>query len=178
MTHLDQYKFSDILQKTARNGADYWYGEKWKTVNKCVFCDLKDRYVIKTLDDIVLTTNIYPYTNGHLMIIPKKHITHIKQLTPKQWESIRILTYVSKKMLRAAIGIKSVWVVYREGKLGSTSEKTVEHLHIHIIPYTEGLVQWNYQEITYSPFEIASVFRKADNQMEKFIKRYKKKYLK
>ncbi|MEA3357641.1 MAG: HIT domain-containing protein [Patescibacteria group bacterium] len=174
----EQYKFADILQKSSRAGAGYWYGDVWKKVDKCVFCDLNDRYIIKKLGGIILTTNIYPYTNGHLLIIPKRHITHVKQLSKSEWENVRILLYISKKLLREVLGIKDVWVIYREGRLGPSSEKTVEHLHIHVIPYTKGLVQWNYQSINHGPFEVANSFKKADDFMNSLIKRFKINYSK
>lgn len=169
-----QYKFSDLTNKEARAGE--WYDGVWQNVGKCVFCDLKKRYVIKKMNGMVLTTNLYPYIDGHLMIIPKRHITHIKELSKKEWETIRILHYVCKKMLRKLFGIKSLWLLYREGKTGDTSEKTVEHLHIHLLPYKQNLVQWNYQEINRTPFEVACEFKKNQEFFEKYIKRYRTKY--
>lgn len=171
----DQLKLSDELQKSAR-GANYWYGGIWKTVEKCVFCDLNERYTIHETDGVVLTTNIYPYITGHLLIVPKRHITHLKQLKDKEWEAVRVLTYLSKKMLKKLFGVKAIWNLYREGSLGKKSQKTVDHLHIHIIPYKEGLVQWNYQDIKCSPFEVASLFRDNEELTKKYVERYKRKY--
>ena len=176
--HEDQYTISDFINISARSSASYWYDRKWKEVNKCVFCDLKKRFVIKELDDMILTTNIYPYIDGHLMIIPKNHVTALKELTSKQWDAVRTLEYASKKMLRALYDIKSVWILYREGPLGGDSQKTVEHLHIQILPYTDGLVKWNFQEISAPPFETASKFKENMDVFDDLVKRYKLKYSK
>jgi len=86
--------------------------------------------------------------------------------------------YISRKILKQILSIGNVWLIYREGTLGSESEKTVDHLHFHVLPYHEGLVEWNYQQIKYSAFEVAGAFRDADKLMDALIERYKNKYLK
>jgi ATP adenylyltransferase len=174
----DQIAFKDLLQKASRNNAEYWYGEIWQTVEKCVFCDLKERYTIKKYKNVILTTNLYPYINGHLLIIPKRHITRIKQLTSQEWEAVRTLQYVAQKMLKVVLGIKNSWFICREGRLGDESQKTVDHLHFHVLPYEKGLVEWNYSSIDYSAFEVASAFKDGNELMEKLISRFNKKYTK
>lgn len=171
-----QYKFNDMLQREARSGASYWYGEKWKTVNKCVFCDLNERYTIYTLDGLVLTTNVYPYITGHLMIVPKAHITHIKELSEQDWGNARKLFYVARKMLKDLYGIKGVWMLYREGGDYESSQKTVDHLHIQVLPYTEGLVEWHYREIKRTAFEVAGDFRRNKKTFENYLVRYDRKH--
>jgi diadenosine tetraphosphate (Ap4A) HIT family hydrolase len=171
----DQYSFSDLMHVKAR-GAEYWYAGIWKTVGKCVFCDLKRRYTIMEIDGMVLTVSIYPYIDGNLMIIPREHYTHIKELSEKQWSAVRKLHYVAKKMLRKIFGYKGLWLLYREGSSFGASEKTVEHLHIHLMPYEEDLVNWNYKEIKIPPFETASIFRDNMDFINKLLERYDENY--
>lgn len=176
---MSQYKLNDLLSMEARSGAAFWYGEIWKTVNKCVFCDLRKRYVIMELDGMALTVNIYPYVDGNLMIVPKRHITYLKDLTPKEWEAVRALQYIAKKMLKAVFGYENLWLLYREGaSLGAKSQKTVDHLHVHLMPFVEGLVEWHYQKVKVPPFEVASVFRDNKKVMEALLERYKLKHAK
>jgi diadenosine tetraphosphate (Ap4A) HIT family hydrolase len=172
----EQLSISDMIHMNARSSQEFFYGDIWKNVGKCVFCDLKDKYTIKEVNGLVLTTNIYPYIDGNLMIVPKEHIGHIKELSEEQWEGVRILQYVAKKMLRKIFGYKGLWLLYREGSGYESSQKTVGHLHIHLIPYVEDLVQWNYQKIKYHPRLVAKAFRENDEAMDKLIERYKLKY--
>jgi diadenosine tetraphosphate (Ap4A) HIT family hydrolase len=172
---LYQYKLGDLMQLKARSGAEFWYGEIWKTVGKCVFCDLRKRYIIKELDGMVLTVNIFPYVDGSLMIVPKEHITHIKDLTSAQWEAVRVLEYVAGKMIKAIFKNENLWVLYREGGTGDKSQKTVEHMHIHLLPYQEGLVNWNYKQIKIPPFETAAIFRDNIKVIDSLIERFKNK---
>lgn len=172
---MSQYKMNDLFAMEARSGAAFWYGEIWKSVNKCVFCDLRKRYVITELDGMVLTVNIYPYVDGNLMIVPKRHITYLKELTAKEWEAVRALQYVAKKMLKAIFGYENLWVLYREGTLGTKSQKTVDHLHIHLMPYVDGLVEWHYKKVKIPPFEVAGIFRDNKDAIEALLKRFKLK---
>lgn len=172
----DQLTISDLIHMNARSSQEFFYGDIWKSVGKCVFCDLKEKYIIKEVNGLVLTTNIYPYIDGNLMIVPKRHVAHLKMLTEEEWEGVRMLQYVAKKLLRKFFGYKGLWLLYREGSSYENSQKTVGHLHIHLMPYKEGLVEWNYQKIKYPPRLVAKAFRENDKAMEILISRYRKKY--
>lgn len=169
----------DKIQMTARSSKEFKYGEIWKSVNKCVFCDLNEKYTLDEINNVVLTTNVYPYIDGSLMIIPKRHILSLKEMNKNEWETVRMLYYIGKKFLRLAFGYKSVFIIYREGgSLGDESQKTVEHLHIHLVPYIKGLIDFNYQEAKYPPRIVAQLYKKNLNEMNKLKERYLQKYSK
>lgn len=168
-----QTKIIDYKKKIARSWN--WYDGIWQTVGKCVFCDLKKRYVIFEKNGIVLTANLYPYINAHLLIVPRRHIEYMKEMTLEEWEALRGVMYVAKKILRKVFNIKSVWFLYREGAMGE-GQKTVGHLHVQVIPYKEGLVKWNYQPISWAPGEVGDKLKDEDKFMEKKFKKYLIKY--
>jgi len=154
-----------------------WYDEIWKNVGKCVFCDLREKYIVFEKNGVVLTANLYPYTDGHLLIVPRRHVEYLKQLTPQEWETIRAIVYVAKKILRKYLGVKNVWFLYREGPLGQ-AQKTVGHLHIHVVPYKDGLMSVNYQPIHIDPKELKGKLKERldypDKLFDKFLGRYGK----
>ncbi len=140
------------------------YDEIAKNVSKCVFCDLKDKYIIAEKSGIVLTVNIFPYTTGHLMVIPRRHVENYLDLTQKEIDVCQRLLREGLRLLHDRLDIKSVWFLLREGpEVG----KTVKHLHWQIMPFVEGLVKWNYQEIEIAPEELAKVLRKKDGIKKK-----------
>jgi ADP-ribose pyrophosphatase YjhB (NUDIX family)/diadenosine tetraphosphate (Ap4A) HIT family hydrolase len=163
----------DFLKKKARSWA--WYDDIWKTVGKCVFCDLKDRYVIFEKNGIVLTANLFPYIDAHLLIIPRRHIDYVKEFTNEEWMAVRGVMYVAKKVLRKVFKVRSVWFLYREGVLGK-GQKTVGHLHMQVIPYKEGLVKWNYQPISWAPGEVGDKLKDESKFMERKYEKYVMKY--
>lgn len=163
----------DHLKKRSRSWD--WYDDIWKKVGKCVFCELKDRYIILEKNGIVLTANLYPYIDAHLLIIPRRHIDYVKEFTNKEWQALRGVMYVAKKVLRKVFNIRNIWFLYREGPLGE-AQKTVGHLHIQVIPYREGLFKVNYQPISWAPGEVGDRLKEEERFMNRKYEKYLTKY--
>jgi diadenosine tetraphosphate (Ap4A) HIT family hydrolase len=134
------------------------YAKIWTATGKCVFCDLRDKYIVAEKNGVVLTVNIFPYINGHLLIIPRRHIEDLDEMTQQEWADIKELSQLGKKLLRKSLGIKSVWLLYRMAQ-GFKAQKTVAHAHAHLIPYSDKLFKWEFQEITMAPLDLAAELR-------------------
>ena len=135
------------------------YGKIWRNTGKCVFCDLKDKYIIAEMDDVVLTVNIFPYIVGHLLIIPRRHFEAFEDMNDKEIVSIKKLADKGRQIISECTKSEHVWFLYRMAR-GYGSQKTVPHVHAHLIPYSDDLFKWEYQNIDTSPEEIAKEFRK------------------
>src|SRR6185295_12686208 len=94
-------------KRNARTSGEYT--QIWQNTGKCVFCDLKDKYIIHEENGIVLTINIYPYIDGQMMAIPRKHITSPKELTELEWDTMRKFNYLAKKLMKKVHGYKGMW---------------------------------------------------------------------
>lgn len=136
------------------------YDQIWQSVGKCVFCDLNEKYVVYEENGIVLTISLYAYIDGHCMIIPRRHIKSSKDLTAREWETIRKLKYIAKKLIKDTHGIKGMQFVQKDG---AEAQSTVEHhLHFHCIPFdAPDLLEWNYRKLQYTPLENAQKYRTA-----------------
>lgn len=150
----DKDYYSKEFQKNARLG-EYWYDEIWKNVEGCPFCDLKEKYIVKEKGGVVLTTNLFPYTDYHLMIIPREHVVSIRDLGGEDWQTVRDLAGLAGQLLKEK-GIPGYKFLVREGK---QKGKTVEHLHFHIIPGVDDLEKWDYQKIENAPIDAAEKLR-------------------
>lgn len=144
--------------RTARTSAAYWYDEAWKKAGKCVFCDLKDEYIIAERDNVVLTVNLYQYIDGHLMVIPRRHFETLVETAPAEWQAIFYLLNLGMKRLQERLKIEDMYILDRPLS-GYKTGKTVTHSHIHIIPYKSELVSWHYQNISIHPEELAKQLR-------------------
>lgn len=161
-----------IMYRDAR--AKGWYDDIWKSVDKCVFCDLRDKYIIHEEDGVVLVVPLYAYIDGQLMIIPRRHVRSSKGLTAKEWEAVRRLMYVAKKMIREVHGITGMQFIQKDG---ATAQGTVEHLHFHCIPFDgPDLCEWNYRELKNTPIENAKLYQEKSDKIKKLSKRFKEKY--
>jgi rfaE bifunctional protein nucleotidyltransferase chain/domain len=168
-------KFSDLIKtarETAALNADFdpyapesqltarergFYEKVLESVaqtGKCVFCDLKKKYLIKEEDGIVLTVALYPYIDGHLLIIPRRHFSSIKELKPEEWQTIMNLFKEGARVLKEKLGVENVWFLIREGQ-GIKAGKTVEHLHFHLMPYDLGVIKMGEAKLTITPLEMA-----------------------
>ena len=152
--------FSQKKQLNARLDGDYWKIAGKVNEEKCVFCDLKDKYIIKREKDLVLTVNLFPYIDGQLLIVPIRHVENFSQLNINEIKQNFDLTKLGMRLLRQEIKVRGIWVILRDGNLGSQSGKTVKHLHWNIMPYEEGINTWHYQKITIPPIDLADKLRR------------------
>ena len=107
----------------------------------CLFCKIIEGSIpSKTIyeDELVkVFLDINPNTNGHCLIIPKKHIVTVKEV-----DSILTthILEVEKKMydlLKEKLNIKGLTIV-QNNELG----QEVKHYHVHLIPRYED-DNWN-----------------------------------
>lgn len=95
----------------------------------CHFCNPRDRKFTENAD-AYLTYGIAPYHKHHLLVIPKRHVQSFMELTKEEAEQIWNTIRKGAAVL-LALGYESYTVIVREGK---GANKSVEHLHYHIIP--------------------------------------------
>lgn len=125
---------------------------------KCVFCDLKDKYIIAEKDDVVLTVALYPYEDGHLLIIPRRHIESIDELADKERQSVFELAKQGRKLLKDNLNVENFWLLVREGE-GIKAGKTVDHLHYHLLPYDPEVIKMGESKLTIKPIDLAKKLR-------------------
>ena len=154
--------FSEENLKNARVGK--WYDELAQSVDKCVFCDLREKYVVAKKGGSVLTVSLFPYIDGQLMVITKRHIERFDEMLVTEWREAKFLLDVGIRLIREMVGIDGINVLYREGE---GAGKSVGHLHFHLLPITSEFMTydknvgfvWKFQQITVSPVEMAERMR-------------------
>lgn len=161
--------------RTARTSGAY--DQIWQTVGRCVFCDhdkTQPQHEVYAEHGVYMTVPAYAYIDGHLLVIPRRHVRSVKELTAEEWETMRKLFYLAKKMIREVYGIKGMQIVQKDGR---DAQSTVEHLHFHCIPFDgPDLSTWNYRDLKHTPYENAELYRAETDTLMKLAKRYGKKY--
>lgn len=161
--------------RTARTSGKY--SSIWKSVGRCVFCDhdkTQKHHEIYEDNGVYMTMSAYAYIDGHILVIPRRHVTSVKELTPLEWETMRKVFYIAKKMIREVHGIKGMQIVQKDG---ATAQSTVEHLHFHCIPFdSPDLNVWNYRDLEHTPYENAELYREHTKLLTDLAKRFEKKY--
>ncbi len=161
--------------RTARTSGEY--DQIWQSVGRCVFCDHdQDRpeHEVYQENGVFMTVPAYAYVDGHLLVIPRRHVRSVKELTASEWETMRKLFYMAKKLIRETHGIKGMQIIQKDG---ATAQSTVEHLHFHCIPFeSPDLSVWNYRELADTPYENAKKYRAHGEKLQKLAKRFGEKY--
>jgi ATP adenylyltransferase len=123
-----------------------WRGEylmNYTKPDKCIFCyynDNKIKEMEPSFDSLILykssysfiMLNKYPYINGHLMVIPYRHIDDIELLTKEEKEDIFELLILSKRVLSITYNMDGYNIGSNVGKAAGAGIDN--HLHFHILP--------------------------------------------
>ena len=100
----------------------------------CVFCNLKDEIIYEN-KYFYAVFDVHPVSPGHALIITKTHIVSLLDLKTLQWAQLqKAIKEVIKKMLKHK-SIKQKPQGYNIGNNeGEIAGRTINHLHIQIIP--------------------------------------------
>tara|TARA_B100000401_G_C52332238_1_gene496942 strand:+ start:85 stop:459 length:375 start_codon:yes stop_codon:yes gene_type:complete len=105
-------------------------------MNDCVFCNL-DESRIEIENDLALSfKDLYPVTNGHTLVIPKRKVQSFFDLTEEETAAMFELLHLQKEDLKNKdssitgfnIGIND----------GEDAGQSIMHCHIHLIPRRSG----------------------------------------
>lgn len=102
---------------------------------KCPFCNIsQDKYVEET-DLVYAKRDIYPVSEGHTLVIPKRHIKNFFETTLEERIDLIDVLENAKSALQEEFSPDGFNIGVNEGAAGG---QTVMHLHIHLIPRYEG----------------------------------------
>jgi ATP adenylyltransferase len=76
--------------------------------------------------------NAYPYTGGHLMIVPYRQVQELEDLTEQEMLDLMKLTQRCLKLLKKVMHPEGFNVGLNLGKVAGAGIR--EHLHIHVVP--------------------------------------------
>lgn len=108
----------------------------------CVFCqalkisDKPESLILFQSRSMVVFLNKYPYNNGHLLILPKRHIADFEKLTDKELYAMQILVKHCLKILKKVFEPQGFNMGMNLGRVAGAG--IPDHLHQHIIPRWGG----------------------------------------
>jgi len=108
----------------------------------CIFCDkpTQDRdaenLIIHRGEQAFVILNLYPYNNGHLMIVPYAHASSLEQLDSPTLTEIMLLTNQGLAALRTVYNPQAFNLGMNIGAAAGAG--IAEHIHMHIVPRWAG----------------------------------------
>ncbi|OMH40700.1 HIT family protein [Desulfurobacterium indicum] len=101
----------------------------------CPFCRREELPVVLSNEYSFAIFDKYPVTPGHMLIIPKRHVSSWFDITKEERDSILELIEEGKKLLDVNFHPDG----YNIGvNIGKAAGQTIFHLHVHLIPRYEG----------------------------------------
>jgi ATP adenylyltransferase len=80
--------------------------------------------------------NLYPYTTGHLLIVPYQHLAELDSAAKEITDELMDLTKRSESALRKVYSPAGFNVGMNLG--GAAGAGIVDHIHLHILPRWPG----------------------------------------
>lgn len=111
-------------------------------VEDCIFCekpaedDDPANYLLHRGRYAYILMNLYPYSNGHLMVAPYDHVGLLANLTPEVRVEIMELTTLCTRLLQRTMQPAGFNVGANMGKAAGAGFD--QHLHMHIVPRWMG----------------------------------------
>jgi ATP adenylyltransferase len=115
---------------------------KNKNEEGCVFClalaqaDSHENLIIYRGQSAFVILNRYPYTSGHLMVVPFEHCASIEKLTPETRSETMELISQCVKVLTVEFQAQGFNIGANLG--GAAGAGIPQHIHFHIVPRWEG----------------------------------------
>ena len=113
--------------------------------SECVFCDAigsppKDStqqwLIVHEAHTCYVILNLYPYNNGHLMVVPRRHTPSFVTLTTAELHEMADLIQLSEQALVEAYQPQGINVGVNLGKPAGAG--VLEHVHVHLVPRWSG----------------------------------------
>ena len=107
----------------------------------CVFCsaltsnDDRASLVLHRSPNAYAILNKYPYNNGHLMVVPNRHLAELPLLTDEEMKDMWRLAQQSIKILKEVYDPEGFNMGMNLG--GAAGAGIRDHLHLHVLP------RWN-----------------------------------
>ena len=108
----------------------------------CVFChaleqeDGPENLIVHRGEQAFVILNRYPYTSGHLMVLPNKHVSRLDEVDAKTRGEMTELVNQATKVLEKVYAPEGFNL---GANLGSAAGAGIEeHLHLHVVPRWVG----------------------------------------
>jgi ATP adenylyltransferase len=107
----------------------------------CVLCEAPHRPAQQSLllfegRAAYVILNLYPYNNGHVMVVPYRHVANLAGLTPGELQEVALLTQRSEVALVEAYQPQGINAGINLGRPAGAG--ILEHLHVHLVPRWNG----------------------------------------
>jgi ATP adenylyltransferase len=133
------WRYQYISGETAKNS-----GDDSSSSNSCIFCTLPQEdptqdernLIIHRARHNFIILNLYPYTSGHLLIIPYEHSSELDAISKEATDELMDLAKRAQTILRAAYRPDGLNLGMNLGRVAGAG--VAGHVHLHVLPRWTG----------------------------------------
>ena len=109
--------------------------------DECVFCvalaqSEAESLIVTRGQTCFVIVNLYPYNNGHIMVVPHRHIGSLAEASPQELTELMTLTRRAEIALTEAYRPHGMNVGMNLGRPAGAG--VPGHLHMHLVPRWDG----------------------------------------
>lgn len=110
----------------------------------CIFCEFtaatpahdRENLVVHRAAHSFTCLNKYPYNSGHVMVIPRAHVSDLDALSPEQWADLQDELRLAADVVKKVYSPDGLNVGMNLGKAAGAG--IADHLHWHVVPRWGG----------------------------------------
>ena len=138
-----------------------------KEIESCVFCDIAcmedgaENLIVHRGRTCYIVLNLYPYNNGHAMVIPHRHVATLAEMSDEEKLEMMQLADVLQRALQITLDAQGFNVGMNLGRVAGAG--IPGHLHLHVVPRWLG--DTNFMPVTAEtkvlPEKLEDTYRKV-----------------
>lgn len=108
----------------------------------CIFCakpaldDDETALIVHRAEHAFVILNLYPYTNGHLMVSPYEHVARIQDIPEETTTEMLALAKTAMNRLEQIYSPQGFNVGFNQGRAAGAGVE--HHIHMHVVPRWGG----------------------------------------
>jgi len=108
----------------------------------CIFCakpaaaDDEANLIVHRGERCFVILNLFPYTNGHLMVAPYEHVGALQELGSETTAELMALAQAAMRRLEEVYAPQGYNVGFNQGRIAGAGFES--HIHMHVVPRWGG----------------------------------------
>jgi ATP adenylyltransferase len=119
------------------------YIKRADELDGCVFCveatgelSAEESLLVRRGQSAIAILNKYPYSSGHLMVAPRRHVGSLAELTDDEALEVHRLSVASVEVLGRVYGPGGFNLGWNLGHVAGAG--IADHVHLHVVPRWSG----------------------------------------
>jgi ATP adenylyltransferase len=141
----------------------------------CIFCykpeakDDEKNLIVHRSKHCFVMVNLYPYNNGHVMVVPFKHACTLSELPKNALNDLFATVQLTEHILCEAYKCEGMNIGINIGKAGGAGVEG--HIHVHLVPRWHG--DCNFMTTVGGDRVIPEAFDSAWKKLSKAFEKHK-----